>query len=67
MASWTGSAEGSFFDYEKLTNIVLLILNELKNLEPHDDFYLLSVDVGRLSCQTVVCVHKIHQVEKYIS
>ena len=29
--------------------------------EKDNIFYLLSVDVGRLSCQTVVCVHKVFE------
>lgn len=32
----------------------------------HEDFYILSVDVGRLSCETIVCVHKVHPVQNVL-
>ena len=62
MAQWTGGSEDSFFDYDKLIKHRILVNPErTQNLGAYkDDFYLLSVDVGRLSCQTVVCVFKVH-------
>ena len=62
MAQWTGGSDDSFFDYDKLIKHRILVNPErTQNLGAYkDDFYLLSVDVGRLSCQTVVCVFKVH-------
>ena len=60
MGIWTGGSDESWFDYDKLSRYRLLV-NPEKHQKPvsnSDYFYLLSVDVGRLSCQTVVTVMK---------
>ena len=61
MGLWTGGGADSWFDYDKMTGYRKLI-----NPESHQnirdggkEFYIISVDVGRLSCQTVVCVFKV--------
>ena len=67
---WSGSSEESWFNFEKISKY-----RKLKNPEKHKidrpgsiQFYLLSVDVGRLSDQTVVCVHRVNVVNgKYHS
>ena len=58
LSIWTGGGEESWFDFDKLQKY-----RKIKNPEKHanfrvgaDQFYLLSVDVGRLSDQSVVCV-----------
>ena len=66
MAQWTGGSDDSFFNYDRLVKHRILVNPErTQNLGAYkDDFYLLSVDVGRLSCQTVVSVFKVHQYKK---
>lgn len=58
---WTGSSEESWFDYEKIAKKRVLLNPETseKIVRSAKSFYLLSVDVGRLSCQTVCCVFKV--------
>lgn len=58
---WTGSSEESWFDYEKISRRRTLLNPEThqKIVRGSKAFYLLSVDVGRLSCQTVCCVFKV--------
>lgn len=58
---WSGSSSESWFNYDKLTKY-----RKLKNPETHaisrpnsDQFYLMSVDVGRLNDQTVICVFRV--------
>ena len=65
MGVWTGGSSESWFDYDKLSRYRLLV-----NPETHSKiesgskaFYLISVDVGRLSCQTVVTVFKVYPRE----
>lgn len=65
MGVWTGGSSESWFDYDKLSRYRLLV-----NPETHSKiesgsktFYLISVDVGRLSCQTVVTVFKVNPRE----
>ena len=59
---WSGSSEEAWFNFDKLSKY-----RKLKNPETHakfransNQFYLLSVDVGRLSDQTVVCVFRVN-------
>ena len=58
---WTGSSEESWFDYEKISKkrVLLNPENSEKIVRGSKYFYLLSVDVGRLSCQTICSVFKI--------
>lgn len=62
LSKWTGGGENSWFDYDRLGKYRKLINPEScqKIREDTKVFYLLSVDVGRLSCQTVVTVFKVH-------
>lgn len=61
LGQWTGGGKDSWFDYDKMTKYRKLVNPEStqKIKDNEDVFYLLSVDVGRLSCETVVCVHKV--------
>lgn len=59
---WSGSTEDSWFDFDKMQTY-----RKIKNPETHqkyrDDkncFYLLSVDVGRISDQTICCVFRVN-------
>lgn len=58
---WTGGGSDSWFDYDKMTKYRVLVNPESnqKSGAGEDFFYLLSVDVGRISCQTVVSVFKV--------
>lgn len=63
LGQWTGGGKDSWFDYDKMTKYRKLINpeNNQKIKDGEDIFYLLSIDVGRLSCETVVCVHKVYR------
>lgn len=70
MSIWTGGGEESWFDFDKLQHY-----RKIKNPETHaifragsNQFYLISVDVGRLSDQTVACVWRVNIIkDKYYS
>lgn len=62
MSIWAGSSEESWFNYDKLTKY-----RKIKNPETRaifranaDQFYLLSVDVGRIHDQSVVTVFRVN-------
>ena len=59
---WSGSSEEAWFNFDKMTKY-----RKIKNPETHaisransKQFYLLSVDVGRLHDQTVCCVFRVN-------
>lgn len=61
LSIWGGGSDESWFNYE-----TLMRHRKIKNPETHKKniansnyFYLLSVDVGRLKDQTVVCVYRV--------
>lgn len=61
LSIWQGASEESWFNFEKLQKY-----RKIKNPETHainrgtnEQFYILSVDVGRISDQTVCCVFKV--------
>jgi hypothetical protein len=58
---WTGVSSDSWFDYNKVNNHRKIVNPETtrKIKENSKGFYLLSVDVGRVSDQTVVTVIKV--------
>ena len=68
MSIWSGSSEESWFNFDKISKY-----RKIKNPETHakyrassNQFYLLSVDVGRISDQTVCCVYRVNVVnDKY--
>lgn len=70
MSIWSGSSDESWFNYDKLSKY-----RKIKNPETHflnrpnsTQFYILSVDVGRLNDQTVVCVFRVNVIQgKYLA
>lgn len=70
MSIWSGGSDESWFNFDKLQKY-----RKIKNPETHaklragsQQFYLISVDVGRLNDQTVVCVFKVNvNNDKYYS
>ena len=69
-SKWSGSSDESWFNFDKM-----LKYRKIKNPERYakykqgqNVFYLLSVDVGRLNDQTVVCVFRVNIIEgKYFA
>ena len=62
LSLWQGSSDDSWFSYDKLSKY-----RKIKNPETHainrqgsEQFYLISVDVGRISDQTAVCVFRVN-------
>ena len=68
MSIWSGASDESWFNFDKLMKY-----RKIKNPETHainrqnpNEFYLLSVDVGRLNDQTVCCVFRVNVLkDKY--
>ncbi len=62
MGTWLGGSDESWFNFEKLARYRKIKNPELhaKFRETNSVFYLLSVDVGRLGDQTVVCVFRVN-------
>lgn len=65
LSIWQGSTDESWFNYDKLQKY-----RKIKNPEKYakfregsNQFYLLSVDVGRLNDQTVVCVFRVNIIK----
>ena len=58
---WTGTVEDAFFDGEKFdrNRILQKPENESSGRSSKLAYYVLSVDVGRKGCQSVVCVFKV--------
>ena len=62
LSIWSGSSDESWYNFDKLQKY-----RKIKNPETHAKFresdtcfYLISVDVGRIHDQTVVCVHRVN-------
>lgn len=62
LSIWSGGSDDSWFDFDKLQKY-----RKIKNPERHaiyregaNQFYLLSVDVGRINDQTVCCVFRVN-------
>ena len=62
MGTWLGGSEESWFDFEKISRYRKLKNPEWQQKFRNDPnvFYLISVDVGRLSDQTVACVWRVN-------
>lgn len=57
---WSGSAEGAFFNSEYFfRNRKLLSAEFENNSKSATAYYIISVDVGRKKCATVVCIFKV--------
>ena len=70
MGTWLGGSDESWFNFEKLSKY-----RKIKNPEwkqkfrgEQNIFYLISVDVGRLSDQTVACIFRVNiRNERYFA
>lgn len=70
MGTWLGGSDESWFNFEKLSKY-----RKIKNPEwkqkfrgEQNIFYLISVDVGRLSDQTVACIFRVNiKNERYFA
>ena len=60
-SKWTGSVENAFFNGEKFdrNRILQKPEKEASGKSSKNAYYVLSVDVGRRGCQTVICVLKV--------
>lgn len=60
-SKWTGTVENAFFDGEKFDRNRILQKPEYEASGRSNKYayYILSVDVGRKGCQTVICVLKV--------
>lgn len=62
LSLWSGASNDSWFKFDRLQNY-----RKLKNPETHaifranvNQFYLMSVDVGRIHDQTVICIFRVN-------
>lgn len=62
MGTWLGGSEESWFDFSKISRYRRIKNPEWKQKYGNEPnvFYLISVDVGRLHDQTVLCVHRVN-------
>ena len=62
MGVWAGGSEESWFNFEKISKYRKIKNPEWKQKFREDSttFYLISVDVGRLSDQTVACIWRVN-------
>jgi len=70
MGTWLGGSDESWFNFEKLSKYRRLKNPEWKQKFRGESniFYLISVDVGRLSDQTVACIFRVNiKNERYFS
>ena len=60
-SKWSGTVEDAFFDGEKFdrNRILQKPENEWSGRSSSQAYYILSVDVGRKGCQSVICVFKV--------
>jgi hypothetical protein len=58
---WTGNVEDAFFNGEKFDRNRILAAPEYEasGRSSSQAYYILSVDVGRKDCQSVICVFKV--------
>lgn len=61
LSIWSGASEESWFNFDRLQKHRKLKNPEVRKTRVRDNvFYIISVDVGRISDQTIACVFKIH-------
>ena len=60
-SKWTGTVEDAFFDGDRFDRCRKLLQPEYEasGRSNKNAYYVLSVDVGRRGCQTVICVYKV--------
>lgn len=65
LSIWSGGSEDSWFNFDKLQKYRKIKNPEKRAIfrEGSNQFYLLSVDVGRLNDQTVCCVYRVNIVQ----
>ena len=65
MSRFVGSSSDAWFDFDKLLHARRLVNPEIKETvrDGVESFYILSVDVGRLNCQTACTVLKVFPKE----
>ena len=63
LSLWSGGGSDSWFDYDRLNKYRILKNPEwkAKNISSNKEFYLLSVDIGRIHDQTVVTVFRVSE------
>lgn len=61
LSLWQGASNESWFNFDKISNYRKIKNPEkrAKNIHDSNQFYLISVDVGRLNDQTVACIFKV--------
>ena len=65
LSLWQGSSEEAWFSYDKLTKYRKIKNPERREIkrEGSDQFYLISVDVGRISDQTAVSIFRVNIIK----
>lgn len=65
LSNWTGGSEDSWFNFDKLQKYRTIKNPELRanSRDQLNQFYLMSVDIGRLNDQTVVCIFRVNVVK----
>jgi hypothetical protein len=60
-SKWTGNVEGAFFNGEKFDRNRILLQPEweVSGRSANSAYYVIGVDVGRKSCQTVATIVKV--------
>ena len=69
IGTWGNGSKGAWFEYEKMIKYRRLQNPEWKanqnSIQNKELFYLISTDVGRLNCQTVVTVYKVWPLDNH--
>ena len=65
MSIWSGSSDDSWFNFDKMQKYRKIKNPEVRasSRQNANEFYLLSVDVGRLNDQTVCCVFRVNVIQ----
>jgi hypothetical protein len=61
LSKWSSTAEGSLFDFDKLSGLRKIKKAEWKAYPEDDVFYVMSVDVARNSARTVAEIFKVRR------
>lgn len=62
LSMWSGGSDDSWYNYDRISRYRVIKNPETRarNEGDFNQFYLLSVDVGRITDSSVVCVHRIN-------
>lgn len=71
MSNWTGNSNEAWINIDRVARHRKLLRAERKNMAgiggvSKDDFYIMSVDVGRFSANTAIHVFRVHHKEDYM-